>query len=161
MWNEETSVCESYDPPPTCEEKVEIHISRETEIQERYWLQQTIMTEQNERHIRQLERMHRLNLRKVRQDARLERQNNHTITLMSRETTLIEKLSLVDLRRINLNTAWEIHQQEVEITMDILRRELEMVIKRESTITTQEITVVETVRILAEDLGVCSMPEEA
>jgi hypothetical protein len=118
------------------------------------------MTEQNERHLRQLDRMHRLNARKYRQDARLEQQNTHTISLTNRETTLIEKLSLVDLRRINLNTAWEIHLEEVEITKEILRREIEMIISREATITTQEVTVIQTVRILAEDLGVCPMPEE-
>jgi hypothetical protein len=118
------------------------------------------MTEQNERHTRQLARMHRLNERKWRQDAWLERLNEHTISLTDRETTLIHKLSLVDLRRINLNTAWEIHLEEVEITKEILRQELELVIQREKTITTQEVTVVETVRILAEDLGVCPMPDE-
>jgi hypothetical protein len=32
MWNPETNECESYDPPPTCEEKLVAHVSRETEV---------------------------------------------------------------------------------------------------------------------------------
>jgi hypothetical protein len=66
---------------------------------------------------------------------------------------------MVNHRRINLHTAWDIHYEEIATMEEILRQELEMVINREQAITLQEITVVETIRILAEDLGVCGMPD--
>lgn len=161
VYNEETQVCDQLPPPLTCEEKLVPHVDRESEVENRYFLQQTIMIEQNERHYRQLNRMHRLNERKWRQDATLEEHNNYTISLTNREITLIDKFALVDLRRINLNTAWVIQQEEQRITEEILRQELEMVINREITITHQETTLIETVRILAETVGVCPMPEDA
>jgi hypothetical protein len=135
VYNEETHVCDQLPPPLTCEEKLVPHVDRESEVENRYFLQQTIMIEQNERHYRQLNRMHRLNERKWRQDATLEEHNNYTISLTNREITLIDKFALVDLRRINLNTAWVIQQEEQRITEEILRQELEMVINREITIT--------------------------
>jgi hypothetical protein len=115
------------------------------------------MVEQNERHIRQLNRMHRLNERKWNQDARLDMQNNWTIALTNRETTLENKFTMIDLRRTNLNTAWSIHMEELVRMETILNEELDIVINREINITTQEITVIETVRELAEDMGVCAM----
>lgn len=115
------------------------------------------MVEQNERHLRQLNRMHRLNERKWNQDARLDMQNNWTIALTNRETTLENKFTMIDLRRTNLNTAWSIHMEELVRMETILNEELDIVINREINITTQEITVIETVRELAEDMGVCAM----
>lgn len=115
------------------------------------------MVEQNERHLRQLNRMHRLNERKWNQDARLDMQNNWTIALTNRETTLENKFTMIDLRRTNLNTAWSIHMEELVRMETILNEELDIVINREIDITTQEITVIETVRELAEDMGICAM----
>lgn len=115
------------------------------------------MVEQNERHLRQLNRMHRLNERKWKQDARLEMQNNYTIALTNRETTLVNKFDMLELRRTNLNTAWSIHMEELVRMETILKEELDIVINREVTITTQEITVVETIRELAEDMDICPM----
>jgi glutathione synthase/RimK-type ligase-like ATP-grasp enzyme len=115
------------------------------------------MVEQNERHLRQLNRMHRLNERKWKQDARLEMQNNYTIALTNRETTLVNKFDMLELRRTNLNTAWSIHMEELVRMETILKEELDIVINREVTITNQEITVVETVRELAVDMEICPM----
>lgn len=115
------------------------------------------MVEQNERHLRQLNRMHRLNERKWKQDARLDMQNNYFIALTNRETTLVNKFDMLELRRTNLNTAWTIHLDEVVRMETILKEELDIVINREVTITTQEITVVETIRELAEDMDICPM----
>jgi hypothetical protein len=67
---------------------------------------------------------------------------------------------MLDMRRINLTTAWRLFYDQQEIELTILRQEEEMVIERERRIREQEITVVETIRILAEDLGVCGMPAE-
>lgn len=115
------------------------------------------MVEQNERHLRQINRMHRLNERKWKQDARLDMQNNYFIALTNRETTLVNKFDMLELRRTNLNTAWTIHLDEVVRMETILKEELDIVINREVTITTQEITVVETIRELAEDMDICPM----
>lgn len=73
------------------------------------------MTEQNERHTRQMNRMHRLNERKWRQDARLDLINNYFIALTNRETTIISKMEALELRRINLHTAWSLFLERQEI----------------------------------------------
>ena len=73
------------------------------------------MTEQNERHTRQMNRMHRLNERKWRQDARLDLTNNYFIALTNRETTIISKMEMLELRRINLHTAWSLYLERKEI----------------------------------------------
>jgi hypothetical protein len=73
------------------------------------------MTEQNERHTRQMNRMHRLNERKWRQDARLDLINNYFIALTNRETTIISKMEMLELRRINLHTAWSLFLERQEI----------------------------------------------
>jgi hypothetical protein len=39
IWNEDLQICEPIIPPLTCEEKLAPHIDRETEVQERYFLQ--------------------------------------------------------------------------------------------------------------------------
>jgi hypothetical protein len=119
------------------------------------------MTEQNERHLRQISRMERLNLRKWRQDERQDLQNSFTIALTNRETILTNKFNMLEMRRINLSTAWNLFYVQQEMELEIIRQEEEMVITRERHITEHEITVVETIRILAEDLGVCAMPDEA
>lgn len=66
---------------------------------------------------------------------------------------------MLEERRINLNTAWAIHTEEVQKMETILREELEIVVNREIQITEQEITVVETVRELAENLEICPMTD--
>jgi hypothetical protein len=161
IWNAETQHCDPIIPPLSCEDKLIPHIDRESEVETRYYLQQTIMTEQNERHLRQMSRMERLNLRKWRQDERQDLQNSFTIALTNRETILTNKFNMLEMRRINLSTAWSLFYVQQEMELEIIRQEEEMVITRERHITEHEITVVETIRILAEDLGVCAMPDEA
>lgn len=56
--------------------------------------------------------MNRLNLRKWRQDERMELQNSYTVALTNRETTLVNKLTMVDMRRINLTTAWRLFYEQ-------------------------------------------------
>lgn len=67
---------------------------------------------------------------------------------------------MVELRRINLNTAWTVHEEEVTRMEEILREELTIVVNREFAISRQEIDVTETIRTLAESFGVCPFEEE-